>query len=129
MGGPIIETSAPWVDHDQLGPERLCRPSYPQVESAVLFFEVRTPQQDRLGRLQVVDPATSGECRQELWIEAVIQLGVEMIRSDGDAHELRERIGVLVRTARPAERRHCTPTISVDDGSEAVGNEIQGVAP
>src|SRR5690606_28419464 len=102
-GAGTADLQAVGVGHDLVGVEAGGGGPHSQVEGGVLFFEVRAPHDDGGGRVDVVYPGAVDYRGEELGGGGVVHAGVDVVRADDRAHELGERVGVLVGAPGPAE--------------------------
>src|SRR5690606_24070831 len=98
-------------------------------EGGVLFFEVRAPHDDGGGRVDVVYPGAVDYRGEELGGGGVVHAGVDVVRADDRAHELGERVGVLVGAPGPAEPGDGPSAVLPQDPAETVGDDVQRFHP
>ncbi len=117
------------MNHDEGGAQLLGGSPHPQVEGAHLLLEVGAPQQDGAGALQVGDPGTGGDCRQELGSEPVIELGVEVVGAHHRPQELAEGVGILVGAASASQAGDGVASVLVDHRTEALRHQVERLSP
>ncbi len=129
MVGAVVEAGGPGMDHDQAGAQFLGGPADPQIERRMLFLEIGPPDEHGLGGLQVGDEASVRRGGEELRVEPVVELGIDVVRPDGDPHELRQGVGVLVGEPRPTNGADGIRPSGFDDRLQLRGDQIERLRP
>jgi hypothetical protein len=95
----------------------------------VLFLQVRAPDQDGVGGVEIGNECPIDRCGQKMGREGVVETRVDIVGFENDPGELGEGIGVLIRPVRAAYDRKRLATVFVPDQAKALRHSVECIRP
>ena len=126
---PVVEPCGAGMHDDEADAELLGRPSDSQIEDGMLLLEIRSPDQDGVGRVDIRYEGPIGSGCKEMRSERIVDPDIDVVRAQHHSGELGEGVGVLVGAMSAADHGKSAATVVVPDEADPLRHAVESIRP
>ena len=114
---------------DEADAELLGRPTDSQIEGGMLLFEIRSPDHDGVGGVDVRYERPIGSGCEEMRSQRIVDPGIDVVRAQHHPGELGEGVGVFVGSMSATDHGKSATTVVVPDETDPLGDPVESIRP